>query len=592
VTTWFPLPFGGYSAEALDVAVDGAGRIVVVGYASESWDSHPDGHLAVLRYLPNGELDPAFGGDGVVTTPIGPGTNGRASAVAIQADGRIVVAGMGVHPSSQPPFYFDPAVVRYLADGSLDPAFGAGGIVVTPFVDPVEIVGMALQPDGRIVLAGTAHWGPTDQDPLVLRYHPSGFPDETFGAAGVVRLTLNGYQRVTDVALTSTGRILLTASATGGALLVRLRSSGELDDTFNGSGLAFTPNGPSAAIVLQPDRKIVVPGARGCCMAVARHHSIGPLDAAFGDNGVVWSSINGRGYDAVVQVNGRIVVAGAYGADAEPLLWRVEADGTPDASFHLDLPTSYPPSGSRFNALALQPDGKLVAAGRAGEPPGGILVARFHGDPTDLIFEDGFESGGTTAWSSTASDGGDLIVTAGGVGGAFGLHGTIDDTAPLYVQDDTPEDEHRYRARFALDSRDFDPGEAQDHRRTRTFIVFSENPTRRLAAIVLRRVDGAYAVMGRARVDDNAQANTPWVPLAAGPHWIELDLRSATGPDTLDGWFHLWVDGAPVAELTALDNSLSAVDFVRLGALSVKSGASGTLSWDEFESRRESSIGP
>ena len=198
------------------------------------------------------------------------------------------------------------------------------------------------------------------------------------------------------------------------------------------------------------------------------------------------------------------------------------------------------------------------------------------------------------AWSSSATADANLAVDASAAvrDTAFGIRAYVDDVAPLYAQDDSPHDEDRYRARYYLDPHDIDPGEARDHRRVRTFIVFSENPGRRLAAIVLRRVNGAYAVLGRARLDDNSQADTAWTPIGSGPHAIELDLKRASAPDANDGWFRLWVDGEQVAKPGALDNRLSAADFVRLGALSVKSGASGTLTWDEFESRRQTAIGP
>ena len=79
---------------------------------------------------------------------------------------------------------------------------------------------------------------------------------------------------------------------------------------------------------------------------------------------------------------------------------------------------------------------------------------------------------------------------------------------------------------------------------------------------------------------------------AAGAHSVEVDWRRATGPDANDGGLQLWIDGASVADLTGLDNAASGIDFVRLGALSVKAGAAGQLRFDAFESRRTSYIGP
>ena len=98
--------------------------------------------------------------------------------------------------------------------------------------------------------------------------------------------------------------------------------------------------------------------------------------------------------------------------------------------------------------------------------------------------------------------------------------------------------------------------------------------------------------MGRARLDDGSHADTGFVPISDGPHVVEIHWRRATSPDEEDGLFEIWVDGIPAGSLSGLDNHLSAVDFVRLGALSVKAGASGTLLFDEMESRRWSYIGP
>ena len=98
--------------------------------------------------------------------------------------------------------------------------------------------------------------------------------------------------------------------------------------------------------------------------------------------------------------------------------------------------------------------------------------------------------------------------------------------------------------------------------------------------------------MARVRRDDGSLADTPFVDVSDAPHAVELDWRRASGPDTGDGTFTLWIDGAPVATLSGLDTGASAVDFARLGALSVKGGAAGTLRFDEFVSRRKTYIGP
>jgi hypothetical protein len=212
---------------------------------------------------------------------------------------------------------------------------------------------------------------------------------------------------------------------------------------------------------------------------------------------------------------------------------------------------------------------------------------------TDLIFEDGFESGDFSRWSAAATDGGDLAVTTqAAMAGSFGMAGAVDDTAALYVQDNTPHDEARYRARFYFDPNGFDPGESSGSLRTRLFIAFEESPNRRLVSIILRRQLGQYAVMARLRQDDGTRRDTGFFNVSDGPHYVEFDWVKATGDNTFDGRFDLWIDGVLVRSLTGIDAFPTGVDFARLGALSVKEGASGVLNWDEFESRRQSPIGP
>jgi len=196
-------------------------------------------------------------------------------------------------------------------------------------------------------------------------------------------------------------------------------------------------------------------------------------------------------------------------------------------------------------------------------------------------------------WSSALTDGLDLSVSgaAAMAGTSAGLQAFVNDTNALFVQDDTPNAENRYRARFYFDTNGFDPGEAQSHFRTRIFIAF--DPTGlRLITLVLKRQGGAYSVEGRVRLDDGTRADTGFFPINDGPHFFELDWIRASGPGAFDGFFTLRIDNTPVSGLTFLNNDASPVDFVRMGALSIKSGAFGTLYYDQFESRRQVLIGP
>jgi hypothetical protein len=271
-----------------------------------------------------------------------------------------------------------------------------------------------------------------------------------------------------------------------------------------------------------------------------------------------------------------------------------DAAGTPQgAEFRVN---SIVPSIQAYPSVAFDGNGDFVVVWQGYQGPvfGGSYEIRAQRFAPDLIFRDGFESGALAAWSGSVTDGGDLVgsIPAALKGTAFGLEATVDDAASLYVEDDSPRGEDRYRALFYVNPAGFDPGEAAGRFRTRLFIAFEDNPSRRVAAVVLRRLGGAYSLRGRARLDDDSQSDTPFVPISAGPHFVEIDWRRSSGPDASDGSFEMFIDGTSVSLLTGLDNSISSVDFVRLGALSVKAGASGTLSLDEFESRRASYIGP
>lgn len=109
---------------------------------------------------------------------------------------------------------------------------------------------------------------------------------------------------------------------------------------------------------------------------------------------------------------------------------------------------------------------------------------------------------------------------------------------------------------------------------------------------MLRLQAGQYAILGRVRQDDDTVVDTAFVDITDAPHFIEFDWARSSGPGASDGSFQLWIDDTWVAGLFSLDTDLHGVDTCRMGALSVKSGASGTMYFDQFESRRQTYIGP
>jgi hypothetical protein len=209
----------------------------------------------------------------------------------------------------------------------------------------------------------------------------------------------------------------------------------------------------------------------------------------------------------------------------------------------------------------------------------------------DLIFADAFETGDLSRWSGSSADGGDLTVdAAGSLGGSFGLQAMVDDTTSIYVQDERPLAETTYRARFLFDPNGVDTGVANGRHRLRLFLGL-DVPTRRQITIVLRYRDGQYTMFARVRRDDGTLANTVQVPVTDAPHAVEIAWRRATAPGSNDGLFEMWIDEQLAATLTGLDTDAHKIEAARLGAIAPKLGSAGTIYFDAFESRRQTSIG-
>ena len=212
------------------------------------------------------------------------------------------------------------------------------------------------------------------------------------------------------------------------------------------------------------------------------------------------------------------------------------------------------------------------------------------GSAADLIFANGFETGNFSGWTSVSNGGGDLSVTSSAaIAGSYGLQAIINDTTAMYVNDDSPAAEPRYRFRF-----DFDPN-SLSMRDGDAHIIFRGYSGTTTVAI---RVEfgfssGAYQIRAALVNDGSTWTDTNWFPLSDGPHSVELDWRAATSAGANNGGLTLWLDGVPQADITGVDNDTLRLDRARLGALaSIDTGTSGTYYFDAFESRRQTYIGP
>ena len=207
-----------------------------------------------------------------------------------------------------------------------------------------------------------------------------------------------------------------------------------------------------------------------------------------------------------------------------------------------------------------------------------------------MLFADGFESGNLSAWSSASIDGGDLsAASAAALVGGYGLRAVIDDNIAIYVTDDTPAAEARYRARFYFDPNSITMASGNAHY---LFIGYVGTSTAAVR-VEFRFSLGNYQVRAALRNDANTWTSTAWNKIADSPHAVEIDWRAATSAGANNGGLTLWIDGQELANLTGIDNDTRRIDRARLGAVSgIDSGTRGTYYFDAFESRRVTYIGP
>jgi uncharacterized delta-60 repeat protein len=331
-----------------------AGDLVLAGRGS---NLSPHGTNALIaRYTPSGSLDTTFNGTGIVSTSL----PSAASAVAAEPNGQVLVAGGST-------------LLRYNANGTLDKTFGSKGVVTVPFASAV-----AVEPNGQILVAGSAADPTTGtQDFALARYNSNGTVDTTFGSGGkeVVRLdgfadTLNALTLEADSSIVAVGT---SATGTGNAwLIAHYNANGTLDTTFgpNQTGYVTPPltsytaagylitGGGALSVMIDPPTdpngnagKVVVGGSMsytggtwGLASAVVRLNANGTLDSTFGSGGVVTAGVDGASQNWVaVQSDGKVVAAGlmrgitGYGPGFSAS--RYNADGTLDTNYDASGPT-------------------------------------------------------------------------------------------------------------------------------------------------------------------------------------------------------------------------------------------------------------
>jgi uncharacterized delta-60 repeat protein len=384
----------------LALAVQADGKVLLAGYTGLGIGTGTS-DFALIRLNMDGSLDSTFDGDGKVTTDFA-GADDLAYAVAIQSDGKIIVAGSS-HPNLGTT---DFALARYNPDGSLDSSFDGDGKLITDFLgDGDSASGIAIQPDGKIIASGWAYSG-SSTDFALCRYNSDGTLDSNFGLGGKVTTDFNAAgDQAWAVVLQPDGKIVLAGEAYTGSgvdfALARYNNDGSLDLTFGGDGKVITQfasnNDGAQAVALQPDGKIIAAGVTNSFdYALARYDPDGSLDSTFDGDGKVITDFAGHddgAYAVAVQPDGKIIAAGDSSSDFG--LARYNSDGSLDLSFNLDgkVTTDFGSGGDVDLALALQPDGKIIAAGYTNTGSDyNFALARYLGDPC-LYFCDDFGDG-------------------------------------------------------------------------------------------------------------------------------------------------------------------------------------------------------
>jgi uncharacterized delta-60 repeat protein len=331
-----------------------------------------------------GTLDPKFGNGGIVFT-----ANTVANAGALQGDGKILVAGSisTVQNSEQP------GLLRYNTNGTLDSAFGASGKVVIGGSNAGPAFAVAVQTDGKILVAAPANLALT-----VFRFNNNGTVDSTFGSNGATAIEpaeLFLGPASGGIALEPDGRILVATghNESGGQRIVaRLLANGQLDSTFGSNGVAPTFGGDSVAVV--PNGNILV----GTGSVTSMYAPNGVVVKGFGIHGQTPGFANDAGGFVVTNHSAtvtRIITAGSIFTDVNLmslnsvsgfLLVSYKIDGTLDnaVGIHGGVTTPFPRNIlARAFAVALQTNGDIVAVGQTAHTdtgPSDFALVRYNPD--------------------------------------------------------------------------------------------------------------------------------------------------------------------------------------------------------------------
>jgi len=373
--------------ELTKIQVQTDGKIIAAGFINL-----PTGRYAVsvVRYQASGKPDSSFGNNGIVIVPqLQPNANDFSHDLKLLPNGQIVVAGESAPFSGKPDLF----LLLLKSNGIVDSSFGDNGKIFTDFEDGDEHDGSIIfQKDRKVVIAGSSGGHNGSNKFVIARYKSNASPDSSFGTNG--KIITRGLVQcfLSDAAIQKDGKIVVVG---GSAItssfdntLIRYNTNGTLDPSFGNGGKTFThvndnTNALPASISILPNGKFVVGGLLGINgtfqLGLFKYNANGTLDSTFNGNGIVISDLSDRGIGAIaLQPDGKIIQAGGLNGDF--LLVRYNADGTKDNSFGTNG-TVTTPVGSFYtgaNSVALQKDGKIVAAGPS--QAGHFILARYLND--------------------------------------------------------------------------------------------------------------------------------------------------------------------------------------------------------------------
>lgn len=353
-------------------------KIVTAGYAGEN--------AILMRFNNDGTLDNKFldrsskTGKRAGVISINFGYQSAAFGLARQADGKLIIVGFTTDANNVDNGF----IQRYNPDGSLDGSFGQTGTIISNFQGQAQLYGVAVQPDGAIVVTG---WAINNNltNALVARYTSTGQLDTTFNSTGYVTTLLGGvYTKARAVQIQDDGSIVIAGQAqidnNQQIFVARYESDGTLDTTFNAttgtSPLSDCLTSAAFGLALQADQKIIVTGSinpyelgfNNKNYTIIRLNTDLTLDQTFNPNdtpGYIISEVGLQANDAIVQENGQIVTCGFnYSNNHIVIVIRYNDDGSIDPTFNFVI--NEITSNTIANALTLQFDGKILVSGTVG----------------------------------------------------------------------------------------------------------------------------------------------------------------------------------------------------------------------------------